>query len=211
MAIKHFETYLPKSAMELLICEWAAPNFIPSEKNKYNKGVCIVPSDLSTVQHVRTYIEKVTSTFSLSEQSIFELTLVADELVANAILASYAKTGAESILLKWSMENHIFTLTVLDYGGGFKLNDVFDELPQGHDLSTFLRSLKEYREARKATIPLNGELIEHLRFGRGLRIISNLVNKFEIGFHDSKGLYAKELTPNTLGSIITIEYIPEAA
>jgi anti-sigma regulatory factor (Ser/Thr protein kinase) len=163
------------------------------------------------VAHVRQYIEKVATTFKLSEQSIFELALVADELVANAILASYAKNGNENIVLKWSMKDNIFTLSVLDYGGGFKISDVFEEIPRGEDLASFLRSLKEYREARKAVIPLNGALIEHLRFGRGLRIISNLVRKLEIEFHDEDGTTWDAPSNSTVGSIVSVEYVAEAA
>lgn len=175
------------------------------------KGICFVPSDLSSVAHVRSHLEKIANQFALSEQSIFELALVADELVTNAILANFAKGHEESILLKWSVKDFIFTLTVLDYGGGFKIGQVFHEIPRGGDLASFLRSLKEYRDSRKAMIPLNGKLIEHTRFGRGLRIISHLVQHLDIIFHDYHG--GMEQTPNekTIGSIITIEYAAEAA
>lgn len=178
---------------------------------QYQKGICFVPADLSAVAGVRRYIESVANTFNFSEQCIFELSLVADELVANAILASYAKNGAENVVLKWTMKDNIFTLSVLDYGGGFKIAEVFEEIPRGNSLSSFLRSLKQYREARKAVIPLNGSLIEHMRFGRGLRIISNLVRKLEIEFHDEDGTTASAPSANTVGSIVTVEYVSDAA
>ncbi|HRP68146.1 MAG TPA: ATP-binding protein [Turneriella sp.] len=197
--------------MEVYTCDWSSAIQKKRLNAQHDRGICFIPADLSTIEHVRCYIESVAHSFSLSEQSIFELSLVADELVANAILASYAKAGAENILLKWSVVNNVFTLAVLDYGGGFKLSEVFSTLPQGDDLSTFLRSLKEYREARKATIPLNGNLVEHLRFGRGLRIISNLVSRLDIEFHDADGKMLNTPTQNTLGSIVTIEYVAEAA
>ena len=175
VTLAQFETNSPTGNLEILFCDWTLPENEQSEGLQYKKGVCFIPADLSAVAHVRNYVESVAKTFALSEQSVFELSLVADELVANAILASYAKNGAENIVLKWTMKDNIFTLSVLDYGGGFKISEVFREIPRGKDLASFLRSLKEYREARKAVIPLNGLFIEHLRFGRGLRIISNLV------------------------------------
>lgn len=209
--LMQFETNSPSGNLEILFCDWEIPREQVRGEAPVQKGVCFIPADLSAVAHVRSYIEHVANTFSLSEQSIFELALVADELVANAILASYAKNGNENIVLKWTMKDNIFTLSVLDYGGGFKITEVFDEIPRGSDLASFLRSLKEYREARRAVIPLNGALIEHVRFGRGLRIISNLVRKLDIEFHDADGSTVHEPTANTVGSIITIEYVAHAA
>ncbi|MFZ5629848.1 MAG: ATP-binding protein [Spirochaetota bacterium] len=209
--LMQFETNSPSGNLEILFCDWEIPREPVRGEPPVQKGVCFIPADLSAVAHVRSYIEHVANAFSLSEQSIFELALVADELVANAILASYAKNGNENIVLKWTMKDNVFTLSVLDYGGGFKIAEVFDEIPRGSDLASFLRSLKEYREARKAVIPLNGALIEHVRFGRGLRIISNLVRRLDIEFHDADGSTVHEPGANTVGSIITIEYVAQAA
>lgn len=211
VTLAQFETNSPIGNLEILFCDWALPEGQQSSPLQYHKGVCFIPADLSAVAHVRNYVESVAKTFSLSEQSVFELSLVADELVANAILASYAKNGAENIVLKWTMKDNVFTLSVLDYGGGFKISEVFREIPRGEDLASFLRSLKEYREARKAVIPLNGSLIEHLRFGRGLRIISNLVRKLDIEFHDVDGTTGTSPSSSTVGSIVTVEYVAEAA
>ena len=211
VTLAQFETNSPIGNLEILFCDWALPGNQDSTNPQFQKGVCFIPADLSAVAHVRNYVESVAKTFGLSEQSVFELSLVADELVANAILASYAKNGAENIVLKWTMKDNIFTLSVLDYGGGFKISEVFREIPRGEDLASFLRSLKEYREARKAVIPLNGALIEHLRFGRGLRIISNLVRKLDIEFHDVDGTTGTSPSSNTVGSIVTVEYVAEAA
>lgn len=211
VTLAQFETNSPIGNLEILFCDWALPGSQQGANQQFQKGVCFIPADLSAVAHVRNYVESVAKTFGLSEQSVFELSLVADELVANAILASYAKNGAENIVLKWTMKDNIFTLSVLDYGGGFKISEVFREIPRGEDLASFLRSLKEYREARKAVIPLNGSLIEHLRFGRGLRIISNLVRKLDIEFHDVDGTTGTSPSSNTVGSIVTVEYVAEAA
>ncbi|MFO1470843.1 MAG: ATP-binding protein [Turneriella sp.] len=211
VTLAQFETNSPIGNLEILFCDWALPGNQDNSNPHFQKGVCFIPADLSAVAHVRNYVESVAKTFELSEQSVFELSLVADELVANAILASYAKNGAENIVLKWTMKDNIFTLSVLDYGGGFKISEVFREIPRGEDLASFLRSLKEYREARKAVIPLNGSLIEHLRFGRGLRIISNLVRKLDIEFHDLDGTTGTSPSSNTVGSIVTVEYVAEAA
>lgn len=211
VTLAEFETNSPSGNLEIMFCDWAIPAAPVAKENQIRRGVCFIPADLSAVAHVRNYVESVAKAFDLSEQSVFELSLVADELVANAILASYAKNGAENIVLKWTMKDNIFTLSVLDYGGGFRISDVFQELPRGEDLASFLRSLKEYREARKAVIPLNGALIEHLRFGRGLRIISNLVRKLDIEFHDVDGSTGTTPSSNTVGSIVTVEYVAEAA
>jgi hypothetical protein len=209
--LMQIETNSPTGNLEVLFCDWKTPGEQVCGEAPVRKGVCFIPADLSAVAHVRSYIEHVAKTFSLSEQSVFELALIADELVANAILASYAKNGQENVVLKWSVKDNVFTISVLDYGGGFKISEVFEEIPRGADLASFLRSLKEYREARKAVIPLNGALIEHLRFGRGLRIISNLVRRLDIEFHDADGSTVQEPTANTVGSIVTVEYVAEAA
>ncbi|MBS0616554.1 MAG: ATP-binding protein [Spirochaetes bacterium] len=207
---QQFLTNSPALSTEILFCDW-----IVADQNNagytISKGVCFIPADLSAVAHVRSYIERIAESLHLSEQSTFELSLVADELVTNAILASFAKNGLENIVLKWSVHNSVVSLTVLDYGGGFKISDVFEEIPRGNDLSSFLRSLKEYREARKAMIPLNGNLVEHLRFGRGLRIISNLVRRLDIEFHDVDGTKVNAPSKTTVGSIVTVDYVAEAA
>lgn len=211
VSLMQFETNTPSGSLDILFCDWRQPRGQMRDTAPIQKGVCFVPADLSAVAHVRGYIENIAHSFNLSEQSIFELTLVTDELVANAILASYAKHGNENIVLKWTMKDLVFTLSVLDYGGGFKIAEVFEEIPRGADLASFLRSLKEYREARRAVIPLNGTLVEHFRFGRGLRIISNLVLRLEIEFHDIDGSMTTEPNDKTVGSIITVEYVAQAA
>lgn len=205
------ETTSPSGSLELLFCEWQVMPESATGGLPVPKGVCFIPADLSAVAHVRRYIEHLAGEFTLTEQSTFELALVADELVANAILASYAKNGNENIVLKWMVKDNVFTLSVLDYGGGFRIAEVFEEIPQGSDLASFLRSLRQYRDARKAMIPLNGALIEHMRFGRGLRIISNLVRRLDIEFHEASGSTVHEPTPSTVGSIITVEYVAQAA
>lgn len=209
--LMQFATNAPSGNLDILFCDWREPRGQMRGEAPVQKGVCFIPADLSAVAHVRGYIENIAHSFKLSEQSIFELALVADELVANAILASYAKHGNENIVLKWTMKDYVFTLSVLDYGGGFKIAEVFEEIPRGKDLASFLRSLKEYREARRAVIPLNGNLVEHFRFGRGLRIISNLVRRLDIEFHDSNGATTTEPDDKTVGSIVTVEYVAHAA
>ncbi|MCX7632750.1 MAG: ATP-binding protein [Turneriella sp.] len=194
----------PGQNIELLFCNW-------QQDDGLHRGICFVPTDLAAVIQVRHYIEGIADEFSLSEQSRFELALVADELVANAILASYAKAGPENVILKWSMKDYVFTLSVLDYGGGFRLKDVFSELPAGENLADFLRSLEQYRESHKAVVPLNGKLIEHVRFGRGLQIISHLVRKIEVIYHEPNGERGTEPTAQTVGSIVTVEYVAGAA
>ena len=92
MALQQFDTNSPADKTDILFCNWPG-------QARYEKGVCFIPADLSAVAHVRGYIESITQMFGLSEQSVFELALVADELVANAILASFARNGAENIVL----------------------------------------------------------------------------------------------------------------
>jgi putative hemolysin len=79
----------------------------------------------------------------LFKKSGIHMALVADELVANAILASYAKNGSENIVLKWSMKDNIFMLSVLDYGGGFKIADVFEEIPRGEGIHPIFLSTND--------------------------------------------------------------------
>ena len=102
-------------------------------------GIFFIPTNLDYLTLVRDYIEKKLKQLNLKENEIFDLTLIIEELLANAIISTKKSRDLESILLKWSKEGQSFFLKILDYGGGLDINKVIKERPQGNNLDTFLK------------------------------------------------------------------------
>ena len=80
MALQQFDTNSPADKTDILFCNWPG-------QARYEKGVCFIPADLSAVAHVRGYIESITQMFGLSEQSVFELALVAVALKPTVVVS----------------------------------------------------------------------------------------------------------------------------
>lgn len=208
-----------KNTREIFFFDWlpgASPQLqqhaVPSQFSvsatdaNCSEGICFIPADLSCVTKVRDYIDEKSRQANLSDQSCFEIALIGDELVANAILASYSKFASEYIVLRWKLRPDKMVISVLDYGGGFNMGKVFKEIPRGSDIGSFVDSLREYRKSRTTKVPISGKVTEYTRFGRGLRIIAGLASQIWIEFHNAEGKIYTDPSADTIGTIITVEY-----
>lgn len=176
----------------------------PSASHK--EGVCFIPQDLGAVTMVRDYITALCENLVIPEEQTFEISLLSDELVSNAIIASFEKNPAEYVVMRWKITPELASLSVLDYGGGFHLPQIAREIPQGDNLKEFLENLHAYRKSTTTKVPNRGQMIEHMGFGRGLRIVTGLADSVIILFHNIEGKVRKRVEPTTLGTVFTVRY-----
>ncbi len=170
------------------------------------EGVCFVPADLAAVSIVREYFENKSERLGLGDVQSFELTLICDELISNGIIATYEKGCSEHIVLRYKISSGYAIISVMDYGGGFNLPQVQQELPEGETLSDFLESLKRYRSQVSSKVPVGGQIVEYNRFGRGLRIVTGLADAIMILFHNKEGKLTHNMDEGTLGTVISVRY-----
>lgn len=168
--------------------------------------VAFIPEDISCVSRVRDFVERKSKELDLKEDFIFELALISDELIANAIVASHEFGSNEYIVFRWVIRKDYCSMSIMDYGGGFNLPDVNKDIPEGENLTEFLASVQRYRDTTSVSVPHKGKIVQHMRFGRGLRIVTGLVDDFRMIFHQKDGDLSKRKTDDTLGTIIAIRY-----
>lgn len=171
-----------------------------------SEGVSFVPVDLASVAPLRDYIETKIRKIGLRDDHAFELTLISDELVANAIAATFENGVSDAIVYRWRMYSDRILISVLDYGGGFQLSNVFKEIPTGDTLPEFLSSLRRYRKKNRGMVRSGGQVIEHNRFGRGLRIVTGLADAVYILYHSKDGSMTRNPVNETLGTVVSVRY-----
>ena len=132
--------------------------------------------------------------------------MISDELVANAVVATSLKELSEIVVFRWKHHKDNFGISVLDYGGGLDLPRVYKEIPVGDTLEEFINELKVYKDKSSVKVRNHGKIIEHARFGRGLRIVNGLVDSLGIKFHAEGGTISKTISKETIGTIISVIY-----
>lgn len=166
-----------------------------------------IPLDLAAVPSLRQTILDMGKKSGLDEEQNFHIALISDELATNAIVATYSSAYADYIMLQITFKPEMVVLMIYDYGGGFSREEVEAKVPEGDNLQDFVESLNHYRESSQpAFVPLRGEIIEHNRFGRGLRIVAGLAEEVNVSFHNEKNELSRSLNSNTVGTIIEVIY-----
>ncbi|MCS6985729.1 MAG: ATP-binding protein [Leptospiraceae bacterium] len=179
----------------------------PPRGKEGHEGICFVPADLASVSVVREYMENKADAWDLTEEECYEISLICDELLSNAIIATYNRGISEHVVLRYKFGRDHIIISVLDYGGGFDLNQVERELPDGENLSEFMESLKKYRGELIRKVKIHGREVEHPRFGRGLRIVSGLADFMIVLFHNDEGKFSQKLESSTVGTLISVRYL----
>lgn len=178
-----------------------------SSRGKFGEeGICFLPVDLGSVNSVREHLEAKALNLHLSEEETYEICLICDELLSNAIIATYNRGISEHVVLRYKFLENYAIISVLDYGGGFDLGKVEKELPDGENLNEFIDSLRKYRGDSVRKVKIYGREVEHPRFGRGLRIVSGLAQSIILLFHNNEGKLSHRLDENTIGTLISVRY-----
>lgn len=136
--------------------------------------------NLAFVAGIRTCVSRVACNFGFNEREAYHIEMVADELCSNAIeYGSKKKSG--KVRLECRFFKNRLELTVRDYGG--KKFDVDEVLERGDRLTRYK--------------PDAGGLPEATR-GRGLSIVSKLVDRFDIktGKSGTLVMIVKKRSPN---------------
>ncbi len=183
---------------------------IPSylyEQTEILGQVFLLPLDLGAIPEMRLGIQSLVRQRQLGEEDSFHLLLVVDELVTNAMIATFNHAPSEKILLHIRLSPQWAGVCVLDYGGGFDLSDTLNKIPDGGSLREFMVNLQHYKnQSGPGFIPYNKRIVEHPRFGRGLRIVAGLVSSLTLVFHGSDLSFSDNRTDNTRGTLVKAIY-----
>ena len=178
----------------------------PSGDQNLHEGICFLENDLSGATAVRNHLEKKCSSLAIPERAAFEITLICDELVSNAIVVTHEMFNFSNVLFRWRLNNSTFCFCIIDHGGGFDIPRAMSLVPKANSFTDFIEQLKEYRKNSTVKIKNHGRDVEHTRFGRGLKIVKGLVASLKVTYHDSDGKTRDSLSENVVGSIITATY-----
>lgn len=183
-------------------------NFTDGKKPRKDEGIIFVPCDLAAVPMVHEFINEKGKSHDLLEEHIYELALIADELVSNGIAATFQaqKSFSENIVLRYRFQKDSAIIQVIDYGGGMCLEEVQDKAPKGDNLAEFMENLKTYRSDNNFHVPYRGKLIKLNRFGQGLRIVFGISEAVSIYLHNTDGKLTMNKSIETLGTIISAKY-----
>jgi len=169
--------------------------------------VLLMPLDLGAIPEMRRQLQSLANEKQLGEEDAFHLLLITDELMTNAMIATYNHSPGEKILLHIRLSPQWAGICLLDYGGGFDLSDTLNKIPDGGTLQEFMNNLRLYKnESKPGFIPYNKRIVEHPRFGRGLRIVAGLVSSLTLAFHGSDLSFSDNRTDSTRGTLVKAIY-----
>lgn len=147
-----------------------------------------------------------------------ECMLVVDEVLSNAIIASYCRNPGpdrEVLVAQWERRppepgddpdaGERFVFQVIDFGGGFDTEQVGRDLPRTNS-SDYIREVIRYQENHRVRLMQNGREITHNCTGRGLAIIAEFCTSFELVFFDQDWNTYPQYRPGTLGTIFTCHF-----
>ena len=158
-----------------------------------SEGVCFVAIDLAGAAAIRDYIECKCKSLSLSDQAVFEISLIADELVSNAIVATYNQGKKDDVIFRWKIDDTVIKLSVFDVGGGI----------------TDLKKMMERKKVQSysITMPNAGRAMNYTKSGTGLRIVDSLSKEMDVSYYNDRGEASKVYDSEVLGTIITVSYV----
>lgn len=169
------------------------------------EGAFVIPSDLQELDDFRFFFGNLCKKLSLSEKQRFEIILIADELVSNALLESKKKNQQEDILFYYKInEGSCLCMNIMDFCGGFD-PDILKE-KTSPNVHAYLKEALRYQKKKNQINFNNGKAKVFRRLGKGLQLVQHFSSTFQILFHNSLGEISSQQTADTSGSIIKISY-----
>lgn len=168
----------------------------------------LIPCDLNSLQIIHSKLEGLAKKAETSRDDLSEILLLCDELISNAMIATASTSDAHKhVVFRAHFEGTRCRIIVFDYGGGLNLREVIRQIPKGNNRKEYLENLELYKERTKLKIKKGRADIQHNRFGKGLKIISNISDILDISYHDEEGNLQAIITPMTIGTVITSYYL----
>ncbi|RME88774.1 MAG: hypothetical protein D6767_09585 [Candidatus Hydrogenedentota bacterium] len=164
-------------------------------ENTWNEVSCL-PLTLSSLREARLRIRKACNQNNLDEVSAYEIELLAEELLSNALYATYTKNKEEFVVLRWKLNSSQFMIMILDYGGG---------IPKENILSPKENTNLKPQEG---CLPDGQKNIikKFTRAGRGLSIIGGIAEKVDVLYHYPDGEFGCERQDKVAGSVVIARY-----
>ena len=169
---------------------------------------CLIPCDFNSLETVHEQLEKLSQQSGVPAHNLSDILLLCDELLTNAMIATASRKNSHlHVIFRVHFEKTRCRIIVFDYGGGLNLREVIRQIPRGRNRAEYFKNLELYKENTKLTIKKGKADIQHNRFGKGLKIISNISDILDISYHDHDGNLQAIISPFTLGTIVTSYYL----
>ena len=184
------------------------PEFIDHFSCTQEKGceyIAIIPPDLGLLPTIFDKIEHCFEKKKISSDDKFQIQIISEELIANALLATAEKKKKSFITVHILLAKKQATIIVMDSGGGIKTDEVKKLRETGKDSIIFLDSLKQGEKSTE--INKYGRNHLHKRFGKGLSIVGKLTDVLEVLFHDGNGNFSPRPQEQTVGTVFLARYI----
>ncbi|MDZ4725499.1 MAG: ATP-binding protein [Leptospira sp.] len=172
-----------------------------------------LPPDMASVKVFRQELRRTLTENFFPVANIMQIELAADEALTNSVAANVCSCSDETIICRWRIEGSKFTLYVLDYGSGLRnenpVEDPDPELIKTNSslcLSTFIENIKNHQIRKPAALPYNGNDQKHKNMGKGLKIISAMMDSVKVLFHGEGMVGEAPQGFKVMGSILALEY-----
>ncbi|MDV6236073.1 ATP-binding protein [Leptospira ellisii] len=171
--------------------------------------VMFLPTDLTSIKELRSALRNSLTENRFSAKDISQIELAADEALTNSISANVKVSSDETIICRWLIRDHKFTLWIMDYGSGLK-TEKLEAMPadtKPSNLKDYISYIQKHQEKKCEILPCRGSQIPHRNIGKGLQIIQSLMDSFRIMYHCGEGkISTNPDAKNIKGSIIELGF-----
>lgn len=177
-------------------------------KENPDSYIMFLPPDMGCLKAFRKELKYSLKQHSFEENDISQIVLAADEALTNSISANLSNNSLENIICRWKIRETKFTLVVMDYGKGIKLNQDISNCSdcEKADLIQYIEKIKKHQEKKSGILPFSGIPKIHRNMGHGLKIIKKLMDTVRVLYHCNGEISENLQEDNVSGSILEIEF-----
>jgi hypothetical protein len=172
-----------------------------------------LPPDMSSVKVFRKELRRTLLEYNFPNPNIMQIELAADEALTNSVAANVCNCSDETIICRWRINGSKFTLFVLDYGSGLHNEDPIQEIDRNLlktnsslCFATFIDNIRNHQGKKPEVLPYNGNKHKHKNMGKGLKIISAMMDSVKVLFHGEGMVGEAPQGFKVMGSILALEY-----
>jgi hypothetical protein len=168
---------------------------------------------MASVRIFRNELRRTLTENHFPNSNIMQIELAADEALTNSVAANVCNCSDETIICRWRINGSKFTLYVLDYGSGLHNENPIEETDKtllktnsSLCLATFIDNIKNHQGKKLEALPYNGNSQRHKNMGKGLKIISAMMDSVKVLFHGEGMVGEAPQGFKVMGSILALEY-----
>ncbi len=172
-----------------------------------------LPPDMASVKVFRSELKRTLADNQFPQANIMQIELAADEALTNSVAANVCNHSDETIICRWRIEGSKFILYILDYGSGLHNENPIEEtdknllkMNSSLCLATFINNIRNHQDKKPEALPYNGSHQKHKNMGKGLKIISAMMDSVKVLFHGEGMVGEAPQGFKVMGSILTLEY-----